>query len=328
MSENKYGTYILDNQLIDLIFGNFQIKKTYFLCCSKMVSVSMIADKEFLKLYSDDDNEKEYFKIKISDIVTVNKRQITVKDVNMISIFYIKDREPLSKLKNTGNKKIHPFQKKLIELKLKCNTRKDVVDIINKFRERKITNFAFNNDLKEEETSLDTMMNSLNSVRKSPLDTYIKLSNIEYLMKRNVKDYVLENLKTRLIYQEKKEKYLINDTPEYSSILSSNKKSKVDCDVVIRLVSDESQTPERNLPLEEKNLDLSIKLNTQEEVPEKIKAEEIDETSSIITFGSKSFHFSKYLDYFDETDTKTSLNKPTEINNQMGKLSSSERNEV
>ena len=138
----------------------------------------MLLSREHLILYYDETMNKEFIKINVCDIISINKRQLDRNDVNKFSIFYYK------------NKKTNEVS----EIKLKTLSRKELDIWINRLRTFiKPAKFVFS--FTNNEISCNEYLNLIESYKKLPEKKYYSFKNLEYIIQRRNKLKFFENFK-------------------------------------------------------------------------------------------------------------------------------------
>ncbi len=145
---------------IDLFKGKFRTYISYFICCSKLIEVFMISNKETILIYYDEKYEKPFFSIPIKNIISAGKHQVTPNDIYTFSIFYVDNK------KSNG----------IGEIKLRVSYRRDVEVWIEKFKSF-IQKYKF--ELKEDEVEI---CEYLTFFQKEPKLFYEQLNKLENIL--------------------------------------------------------------------------------------------------------------------------------------------------
>lgn len=163
---------------MEKIFAVFQITIRRYFCCSKLIEIYMLLSREHLILYYDENMTKEFLRLNLSDVISINKRQLNREDINKFSIFYYKN-------KNTNE---------VSEVKLKTLSRKELDIWINRLRTFiKPAKFVFS--YQNEEIGCNEYLNLIENYKKLPEKKFYSFKNLEYIIERRKKVKFFDNFK-------------------------------------------------------------------------------------------------------------------------------------
>jgi hypothetical protein len=157
--------------------------------------------------------------IEFSNILKINKRQITKQDLNTFSIHYIDSTKSLSNNQKILKESFYQIK----EIKLKCDSRTELDYYLKIFSELKFKKFEFKNCIA---TSLDSYLEeiSANSVSDkltlNPDKFFVCVSNVEIVIKSIYFREFFEKIKINSDFKEDKPEVILKSDYELARVES------------------------------------------------------------------------------------------------------------
>jgi hypothetical protein len=170
--------------------GVFQFYYTYLFFCTKLDFIFMSTDEEFFKLTYDPEFSKIFLKIKIRNIIAINKRQIYKEDLFAFSVYYKNYKEDIKeiKLKATSTREAEIWIEKL---KILIDPQKYKFNLNGKKK-----NCISLTEYLDDDNSLTVVTNKnllFKKFVKNPQKYFITFKNFEFIFERNKKFQFFQN---------------------------------------------------------------------------------------------------------------------------------------